>query len=48
MAKIVGILKKAGYKNDLCIEDESLSKYDVPARQANVKAAIAELRRAIG
>jgi len=48
MVKIVGFLKRAGYKNDLCIEDESLSKYDVPTRQANVKAAIATLRKAIG
>jgi sugar phosphate isomerase/epimerase len=47
MTKIVGFLKKAGYKNDLCIEDESLSKNDVPTRQANIKAAIATLRKAI-
>jgi sugar phosphate isomerase/epimerase len=48
MVKIVGFLKKAGYKNDLCIEDESLGKFDVPARQQNVKAAIVALRKAIG
>jgi sugar phosphate isomerase/epimerase len=48
MRKIVGILKKAGYRNDLCIEDESLSKFDVPGRQANIKATVAALRKAIG
>lgn len=48
MTKIVGFLKKAGYRNDLCIEDESLGKYDMPARRENVKTAIALLRKAIG
>jgi sugar phosphate isomerase/epimerase len=48
MKRIVGILKKGGYKRDLCIEDESLGKFDVPTRQAHVKAAIATLRAAIG
>lgn len=48
MAKIVGYLKRAGYRHDLCIEDELLGKFEVPARQANVKAAITALRRAIG
>ena len=33
MAKIVGLLKKGGYRNDLCIEDESLGKFDIPTRQ---------------
>lgn len=48
MGKIAGYLKKAGYRNDLCIEDESLSKFDVPARRENVKAAIALLRKVAG
>ena len=48
MKKIVGFLKKAGYRNDLCIEDESLGKFDVPTRRENVKAAIELLRKAIG
>ncbi len=47
MGKIVGFLKKAGYERDLCIEDESLGKYDIPTQRNNVKAAIATLRRAI-
>ena len=48
MAKIASILKKGGYRYDLCIEDESLGKFDVPTRREHVKAAIAGLRRAIG
>lgn len=48
MRRIVGILKKAGYKRDLCIEDESLGKFDIPTRREHIKAAIATLRAAIG
>ena len=48
MKRVVSILKKGGYKRDLCIEDESLGKFDIPTRQAHVKAAIATLRAAIG
>ena len=48
IVKIVGFLKKVRYQNDLCIEDESLGKYDVPTRQRHVKEAIAALRKAIG
>lgn len=48
MRRIVGILKKAGYQRDLCIEDESLGKFDVATRRAHIKAAIATLRAAIG
>ena len=33
--RIVGILKKAGYSNDLCLEDESLGKFPA-ARRAEV------------
>ncbi len=32
-------LRKAGYNRDLCLEDESLSKYEVPDRKANLRAA---------
>lgn len=46
MNRIVGILKKAGYDRDLCIEDESLGKYDEAARKEHIKGAIAVLRKA--
>jgi len=46
MRRIAGILKRARYKNDLCIEDESLGKYDIPMRRQNVKNTIAFLRLA--
>lgn len=39
-AKVVGFLKAAGYDRDLCIEDESLGKYDEAGRRANIKAAV--------
>jgi sugar phosphate isomerase/epimerase len=45
IGRIVGYLKRAGYRNDLCIEDESLGKFDIPTRQEHVKAAIALLRK---
>jgi sugar phosphate isomerase/epimerase len=48
MRRIVGILKKAGYNRDLCIEDESLGKLDIPTRHAHIKAAVTTLRAAIG
>jgi sugar phosphate isomerase/epimerase len=38
-ARVVGYLKAAGYDRDLCIEDESLGKYDEAGRRANLKAA---------
>ena len=38
-------LRKAGYDRDLCLEDESLGKFDVPTRKANLRAA-AEFFRA--
>jgi sugar phosphate isomerase/epimerase len=38
-AKVVGFLKAAGYDRDLCLEDESLGKYDAEGRRANIKAA---------
>ena len=48
MKRIVGYLKKAGYKHDLCIEDESLGKYELGVRRQNVKDAITVLRKAMG
>lgn len=33
-ARVVSILKKAGYDRDLCLEDESLGKWPVEERQA--------------
>jgi sugar phosphate isomerase/epimerase len=47
MNKVAKFLKKGGYKGDLCIEDESLGKHDVPKRQVVVKATIAYLEAAI-
>jgi len=44
-AKVVGFLKRAGYDRDLCIEDESLGKYDEAQRRANIKAAAEYLQR---
>lgn len=39
-AKVVGFLKAAGYDRDLCLEDESLGKYDEATRRANIQAAV--------
>ncbi len=36
MAKVVGMLKSAGYKGDICIEDESVSKLKTPEERAAV------------
>lgn len=44
-AKVVGYLKRAGYDRDLCIEDESLGKYDEGHRRANIRAAAEYLRQ---
>jgi sugar phosphate isomerase/epimerase len=38
-ARVVRLLEAAGYDRDLCIEDESLGKYDQAGRRANIKAA---------
>ncbi len=48
MKLIVGFLKKAKYSQDLCIEDESLGKFEIPVRRQHVKDAINLLRQAIG
>lgn len=34
-------LRKAGYDRDLCLEDESLGKFDMDTRKANLRAAAA-------
>ncbi|MGC8669244.1 MAG: sugar phosphate isomerase/epimerase family protein [Chthonomonadales bacterium] len=38
-SRVVGYLKAAGYRRDLCIEDESLGKYSEAQRKANLRAA---------
>jgi len=42
--RVVGYLKAAGYRRDLCIEDESLGKYTEAQRMANLRAAAEYLR----
>jgi sugar phosphate isomerase/epimerase len=42
--KVVGILRRAGYQGDLCIEDESLSKFPEDERADVVKKEVALLR----
>jgi sugar phosphate isomerase/epimerase len=42
--RIVDILKKAGYSNDLCIEDESLSRFPEAERAGIVKKEIEYLK----
>jgi sugar phosphate isomerase/epimerase len=44
--KVVGFLKAAGYKRDLCIEDESLGKFDQETRRKHVQEAVAYLKKA--
>jgi sugar phosphate isomerase/epimerase len=45
--KVVGYLKAAGYDRDLCIEDESLSKFDEESRRRNIRAAANYLRNLV-
>jgi sugar phosphate isomerase/epimerase len=48
LVKVVGILAKAGYKGDICIEDESLGKYATEAERADaLKRDVASVRHAI-
>ena len=42
--KVTGILRRAGYKGDLCLEDESLGKFPEDERADIVKKEIAMLR----
>lgn len=43
-ARIVAILRKAGYANDLCVEDESLGKVPAPERPAVLAKEIRHLK----
>ena len=40
-ARVIEILKEYGYDRDLCLEDESLGKYDIEGRRTNIQAAVA-------
>jgi sugar phosphate isomerase/epimerase len=42
--RVIGILRKAGYRGDLCIEDESLGKFPEPERGQILKKEIATLK----
>ncbi len=46
-ARYFQALSKAGYDRDLCLEDESLGKYSVEERKANLRAAAAFFRAQI-
>lgn len=46
-AKVVGYLKAAGYDRDICLEDESLGKYEIGARRANTQAAVDYFNRLV-
>lgn len=46
--RIVDILKKAGYTNDLCIEDESLGRFPEAQRAEILQKEIAYLKKMIG
>lgn len=41
--RVVGYLKAAGYKRDLCIEDESLGRFDRDTRREHMRSAVAYL-----
>jgi sugar phosphate isomerase/epimerase len=43
--RIAAILRRAGYRGDLCIEDESLARFPEAERSENLKKQIAFLRR---
>lgn len=47
LARVVGFLRDAGYERDLCIEDESLGKYDEATQRANIHAAARHLQSLI-
>jgi sugar phosphate isomerase/epimerase len=46
-ARVVALLRAAGYDRDLCIEDESLGKYEEAGRRANLRAAADYLKSLI-
>ena len=43
--RIAGILRKAGYRGDLCVEDESLGRFPQAERGEILKKEIALLKR---
>ena len=45
--RIVGILRKAGYRGDLCVEDESLGKYPENERADIMRKEIAMLKKLV-
>ena len=47
-ARVVAILRKAGYDRDLCLEDESLGKWSVEQRQATLKQDADFFREILG
>jgi len=46
--RVVTILRKAGYKNDLCVEDESLSKFPAKARRDVLSKEVRHLKLILG
>lgn len=47
-ARVAGLLKAAGYAHDLCIEDESLDRFDQETRRRHLREAAAHLRACAG
>jgi sugar phosphate isomerase/epimerase len=45
--KVVAILRRAGYRGDLCVENESLGKFPEDERAGIVKKEIALLERLV-
>jgi sugar phosphate isomerase/epimerase len=43
-ARYIEILRKAGYDRDICLEDESLGRFDPEIRKANLRAAASFFR----
>jgi sugar phosphate isomerase/epimerase len=48
MARVIGMLRDAGYKRTLCIENESLGRYEFAERSAILRREGAYLRSLIG
>ena len=48
LAKVVAMLRHAGYRNDICLEDESLGKCPTPAERAAIlERDVAHIRRVL-
>lgn len=47
-ARVVALLAAAGYDRDMCIEDESLGKFDQETQRAHLRAAADHLKACIG